>query len=102
MVLLLIQAIDEHKDMQSALGSLVDVKHNEEQQELEDELANLLSKDEPTVSSPEKYIPGICFCLILCNILTVINFGPNLQTFQLHLITVWKVKIWTYSGDSNY
>lgn len=44
--------------MQSALGSLVDVKHNE--QELEDELADLLSKEEPTVSSPEKHIPGIC------------------------------------------
>lgn len=56
--------------MQSALGSLVDVKHNE--QELEDELAELLSKEEPTVSSPEKHIPGIC--LITCNIFTIPNY----------------------------
>lgn len=71
--------------MQSALGSLVDVKHNE--QELEDELADLLSKEEPTVSSPGKYLPGIC--LITCKILRVLNYYKKyFQTFQLHLITV--------------
>lgn len=84
--------------MQSALGSLVDVKHNE--QELEDELADLLSKEEPTVSSPGKHIPSIC--LFRCNIFTEIIVKLIFQTFQLHLITVWKVKIWIFIGDSNY
>lgn len=47
--------------MQSAMSSMsnfADVKHNE--QELEDELADLLSKDETNVSKIEKHhIPGI-------------------------------------------
>lgn len=47
--------------MQSAMSNmsnLADVKHNE--QELEDELADLLSKDEPNISKIEKHlIPGI-------------------------------------------
>lgn len=47
--------------MQSALGSLVDVSTQNEQ-EFEDELANLLGKEEPITPSPEKYIPGIYFC----------------------------------------
>lgn len=56
--------------MQSALGSAVNVKHNE--QELEDELADLLSKEDPAVSSPRKYnIPGIIsvICYILISII---------------------------------
>lgn len=58
--------INEHEDMQSALGShVVNVKHNE--QEFEDELANLLSEDGPVVSSPGKHnIPGIIS--VTCNI----------------------------------
>lgn len=43
--------------MQTALSSLVDVKHNE--QDLEDELADLLSKDEPNIPTTEKQnVPG--------------------------------------------
>lgn len=38
--------------MQSALSSLVDDKHNN--QELEDELADLLNKDMPPISSAKK------------------------------------------------
>jgi hypothetical protein len=51
--------------MQSALGSVVNVKHNE--QELEDELADLLSKDNPAVSIPRSHnIPGIiCYMLYI-------------------------------------
>lgn len=50
--------------MQTAMGGLIDVKHNE--QELEDELADLLSEDEPNISSKGKYhIPGTyCFCCV--------------------------------------
>jgi len=45
--------------MQSAMGSLVDVKQKYNEQELEDELADLLSKDEPTTSNTGKYhVPG--------------------------------------------
>jgi len=45
--------------MQSAMGSLVDVKQKYNEQELEDELADLLSKDEPAASNTGKYlIPG--------------------------------------------
>lgn len=54
--------------MQSAMSNMsnfADVKHNE--QELEDELADLLSKDEPNVSKIEKHhIPGI---ILLCKLL---------------------------------
>lgn len=54
--------------MQSAMSSMsnfADVKHNE--QELEDELADLLSKNEPKVSKTEKHhIPGI---ILLCKML---------------------------------
>jgi len=53
--------------MQSAMGSLVDVKQKYNEQELEDELANLLSKDEPAVSNTGKYhVPGSV--LLACNI----------------------------------
>ncbi|XP_026814013.1 charged multivesicular body protein 7 isoform X3 [Rhopalosiphum maidis] len=56
----LAEVIDEHKDMQSAMGSLVDVKQKYNEQELEDELADLLGKDEPTVSNTEKHhIPDL-------------------------------------------
>ncbi|KAL4112908.1 hypothetical protein QTP88_016627 [Uroleucon formosanum] len=56
----LAEVIDEHKDMQSAMGSLVDVKQKYNEQELEDELADLLSKDEPAVSNTGKYhIPDL-------------------------------------------
>lgn len=56
--------------MQSAMSSLVDVKHNE--QELEDELANLLNKDEQNIPSKEKYpIPGII--LIAYNLFTIVT-----------------------------
>jgi len=41
--------------MQSAMGSLVDVKQKYNEQELEDELADLLGKDEPTSSNIGKY-----------------------------------------------
>jgi len=45
--------------MQTAMGSLVDVKQKYNEQELEDELADLLSKDEPAASNTGKYhIPG--------------------------------------------
>jgi len=45
--------------MQSAMGSLVDVKQKYNEQELEDELADLLRKDEPVASNTGKYlIPG--------------------------------------------
>lgn len=58
--------------MQSAMSSLVDIKHNE--QELEDELADLLSKDEPITSSKEKHhIPGI----ILVQYKITINYNTN-------------------------
>lgn len=51
--------------MQTAMGGLIDVKHNE--QELEDELADLLNKDEPNISSKGKHhIPGITF--VVCNL----------------------------------
>lgn len=54
--------------MQSAMSNMsnfADVKHNE--QELEDELTDLLSKDEPNVSKIEKHrIPGI---ILLCKLL---------------------------------
>jgi len=57
--------------MQSAMGSLVDVKQKYNEQELEDELADLLSKDEPTASDTGKYqIPGIV--LVGCNVSIVL------------------------------
>jgi len=61
--------------MQSAMSSLVDIKHNE--QELEDELAHLLNKDESNISSKEiRHIPGIF--LIAYNLFTVtIKKSPN-------------------------
>lgn len=61
---LLFQVIDEHKDMESAMSNLVDVKHNE--QELEDELADLLSEDEPpNVSNTDKHrFPGIVLIIV--------------------------------------
>lgn len=44
----------------SSLGGFNDAKHND--QELEDELADLLSKDEPSVSKEGKQIiPGMIF-----------------------------------------
>lgn len=65
------QVIDEHKDMQSAMGSLVDVKQKYNEQELEDELADLLSKDESIASNTGKlHIPGSI--LVACNMLIVV------------------------------
>jgi len=54
--------------MQSAMGSLVDVKQKYNEQELEDELADLLNKDESVASNTGKlHIPGNS--LIACNML---------------------------------
>lgn len=53
----LAEVIDEHKDMQSAMSSLVDVKQKYNEQELEDELADLLSKDEPSIG--KYHIPDL-------------------------------------------
>jgi len=53
----LADVIDEHKDIQSAMGSLIDkqsAKHNE--QELEDELADLLNEDEPNKLSKGNHL----------------------------------------------
>lgn len=56
----LAEVIDEHKDMQSAMGSLVDIKQKYNEQELEDELADLLSKDESVASNTGKlHIPDL-------------------------------------------
>jgi len=57
--------------MQSAMGSLVDVKQKYNEQELEDELADLLSKDESITSNTGKlHIPGSI--LVACNMLIVV------------------------------
>lgn len=56
--------------MQSAMGSLVDVKQKYNEQELEDELADLLSKDEPAISNTGKYhVPGsvlVAYNIFIC------------------------------------
>jgi len=91
-----IQVIEEHKDMQSAMSSLggfTDVKHND--QELEDELANLLSEDEPSVLKKEKHlIPGIVFVVYnnIEYIILIINKQYIFQTFQAYQIIVLKMK----------
>jgi len=75
--------------MQSAMSNLVDVKHHNEQ-ELEDELADLLSKDEPNELKTEKHhIPGILF--IVCYmyyIITILNELLIFQIFQMYQTTV--------------
>lgn len=50
--------------MESAMSNLVDVKHNEK--DLEDELADLLSEDEPNVSNTDDKhrIPGIFLIIV--------------------------------------
>jgi len=87
--------------MQSAMGSLVDVKQKYNEQELEDELADLLSKDEPIASNTEKHhIPGSI--LVTCNVAIVIMIEKYiLQTYQMYQTTVWKVKNWTLTVDSS-
>lgn len=91
-----IQVIEEHKDMQSAMSSLggfSDVKHND--QELEDELADLLNEDEPSVMKKEKHlIPGNVFVVYnnIEHIILIINKQPIFQTFQAYQIIVLKVK----------
>ena len=65
--------------MQSAMGSLVDVKQKYNEQELEDELADLLSKDEPAASNTGKYfIPGTV--LVALNILAGGSKGLVIST----------------------
>lgn len=81
------------------MGSLVDVKQKYNEQELEDELADLLSKDEPTTSNTGKHhIPGSV--LLGCNIsIVLMNEKQFLQTCQMYQTTVWKAKNWTSTGD---
>lgn len=93
------QVIDEHKDMQSAMGSLVDVKQKYNEQELEDELADLLSNDKPNAG--KHLIPGSVL-VANNNVSTLLLFEQQiLQTSRMYRITVWKARNWNSTGDSS-
>lgn len=85
------------------MGSLIDkqsAKQNE--QELEDELADLLSEDEPNISSKGNHrMPGIIFAVFYIYV-NVVNEKCIFQTSQMYRTAVSKMKIWTLIKDYNH
>lgn len=92
--------IEEHNDMQTAMGSLVDDKFKHNEQELEDELADLLKNDKPTVppSADRHHIPGIVSSMDVS--VTYTDEKLIFQIFQLLLTTALKMKKLTLIEDS--